>query len=369
MRILTRYVLREFLIPLFYCMSGFISIYVLFELFGSFSRLTSSNMSLLEMTEYFCAYLAPYFHYLAPAALMLATLYTMWNFCRHSELVAMRASGVSFIAIVKPLLSAAFAVAVFVAWVNESYVPAKAQWAAHLRSERFQTDDGDATKQNTDFFVFRGESGRRIWWVGKVADSGYRNLENVNLKFEDRNGELRRSVSASRARHFEGEWWFDDCRVQHYDAKGGETVSPTPELDEMKFRTFPELTEVPEEFSAFKRPWKYSSTAERFSRLGSDTELTAERRRDYTYDAWSKLMSPFACIVITLLAIPAGIASGRQSAFKGIVCALGLYFAFYAVDIVCMVLAKNGMLYPVIAALLPGVLFTGVGIRAFIKQL
>ena len=29
MRILTRYVLREFVIPLFYCLAGFVSIYVL----------------------------------------------------------------------------------------------------------------------------------------------------------------------------------------------------------------------------------------------------------------------------------------------------------------------------------------------------
>ena len=90
------------------------SIYVLFELFGSFSRMMGANISILTVVEYLCGYLAPYFHYLAPAAMMLATLYTMWSFCRNSEIIAMRASGVSFIAIVKPLLSAAFAVAVCV---------------------------------------------------------------------------------------------------------------------------------------------------------------------------------------------------------------------------------------------------------------
>ena len=51
MRILTRYVFREFLIPLFYCMSGFISIYVLFELFGSFSRIAESDISFSAMVQ------------------------------------------------------------------------------------------------------------------------------------------------------------------------------------------------------------------------------------------------------------------------------------------------------------------------------
>ena len=32
MKILTRYVLREFCVPLFYCLTGFVSIYLLFEI-------------------------------------------------------------------------------------------------------------------------------------------------------------------------------------------------------------------------------------------------------------------------------------------------------------------------------------------------
>ena len=123
MGILSRYVFREFLSPLFYCLVGFVSIYVLFDLFGSFSRMLEAHLPVGDAALYFCGYLAPYFHYLAPAALMLATLYTMWVFCRHSEIVAMRASGIGFLTIVRPLLFAAAAMAVVVAWVDECFMP------------------------------------------------------------------------------------------------------------------------------------------------------------------------------------------------------------------------------------------------------
>jgi lipopolysaccharide export LptBFGC system permease protein LptF len=43
MRILTRYVLREFLVPLVYCLVGFLGIYVLFELFDSFNRILEAK--------------------------------------------------------------------------------------------------------------------------------------------------------------------------------------------------------------------------------------------------------------------------------------------------------------------------------------
>ena len=93
-----------------------------------------------------------------------------------------------------------------------------------------------------------------------------------------------------------------------------------------------------------------------------------ELRRKYAYDTWAKVLSPFACIIITLFAIPAGVATGRQSVFKGILGALGLFFAFYGSVIGCMVCANEGWLNPVLAAVMPYVVFLALGVRAFNRQ-
>ena len=80
-----------------------------------------------------------------------------------------------------------------------------------------------------------------------------------------------------------------------------------------------------------------------------------------------RIVSPLACIIITLFAIPAGIASGRQSVFRGILGALAMYFAFYGLTIGCMVVAKNGLCPPVLGAVLPDVVFLALGIRSFMR--
>ena len=85
MRILTRYVLREYVVPLLYCFGGFVSIYVLFELFGSFSRLADAKLPLATVVEYFCAYLSPFFEWLAPAALMLAVVFSLYRTIRRKK--------------------------------------------------------------------------------------------------------------------------------------------------------------------------------------------------------------------------------------------------------------------------------------------
>ncbi|MEI7900449.1 MAG: hypothetical protein WCK89_09350, partial [bacterium] len=56
MRILTRYVLREFLIPLTYCLIGFLGIYLLFELFGSFNRIVEAKPRFLTVFSFFAGY-------------------------------------------------------------------------------------------------------------------------------------------------------------------------------------------------------------------------------------------------------------------------------------------------------------------------
>ena len=365
MKILSRYVLKEFLVPLFYCLTGFLMIYVLFDLFGSFSRMLESKISVKTAALYFCAYLAPYFHYIAPAALMLATLYTLWTFCRHSELVAMRASGVSFLVIVRPLLAVAALMSLFVIAVNEMFVPSKAEWASQMKNNRFDV----AKLERGDNIVFRNTSAARTWQVGALLDDSGEHMLDVRVTVDRPNGGARlMNVTADQADYLDGEWWFVNPQVQHYDELGQEIATPTPELDALKLRNFPELQERPADFLIQNRPWKFNSIRDRLSYLRSHPELEPSRRRDYVYDVWAQMLSPLACLVITLFAIPFGIATGRQSVFRGVLSALGMYFGFYGLTIIMMVLAKNGW-FPVIpAALLSDVVFLVLGVRAFYRQ-
>ena len=365
MRILTRYVLKEFLVPFAYCLTGFLSIYVLFDLFGSFSRMRNAHISFGDAVLYFCAYLAPYFHYIVPAALMLATLYTMWCFCRHSELTAMRASGVSFLAIVKPLLAVSIAAAAGVAWVNESFVPAKAHWAAQMKTVQFD----QAQFAKADNIVFRNGQENRTWNVNSILDADGEHLKDVRVTVDRPDGGARlMSITADRADYLDGEWWFAAPQVQHYDALGQEVATPTPELDALPLRCFAEFRETPADFMMQNRPWRFNSVRDRFRYLRTHPTLSPEARRDDIYDTWAQIMAPLACIIITLFAIPAGIASGRQSVFRGILKALGMYFAFYGLTIAMMVFAKNGWFPAIPAAILPAAVFLVLGVRSFLQQ-
>ncbi len=364
MRILFRYVFREFCVPLAYCLTGFLSIYVLFELFGVFNRMMDAKPGWERIVIYFAGYLAPYFEWLAPACLMLAALYTMWSFCRHSELIAMRASGVGFFTIVRPMLVVALLMAGVVVWVNESFVPRHAQWAKQFRAARFRQEEMD----REDNIVYHNIQADRTWNVGAVMNADATALEDVSVSENWPNGGRRRTVKAPRAEYLDGEWWLMQPVSFHFDIHGSEVPSSVPELEKIAFRKFPEFSEKPRDFLLQNRSPAYYSTADRRRFLATHPNMTAEFRREMEYDLWAQIASPLACIVITLFAIPAGVATGRQSVFKGILGALVMFFAFYALTIGCLVLARLGYLPAIPAAFLPDAVFLAIGIVLFHRQ-
>lgn len=364
MRILTRYVLREFFVPLAYCMVGFLSIYVLFELFDSFNRIMEAKPSFLTTVAYFAGYISPYLEWLIPAALLLATLYTMWNFCRHSEITAMRASGVSFLVIVRPLLAVACVMAVAVTLINEFYAPSASEMARQLRTASFQVVE-DKTLENLPFY---NQTAGRVWRINRISADNPNLLEGVRLSCDRPDGSRQMDITCGKAEYLDGMWWFFYPKYQYFDELNNPVENPTPALADLPVRAFPEFDERPRDFLLMNKAWEFYTIRDMRHYLATHPHLTKDEVASRTFDIHERLAAPFSCLIITLFAIPAGVATGRQSVFKGVIIAVAMFFAFYAVSIGCMVLAKNAMVPPAAAAWFANAIFLAAGLYLFHRQ-
>ena len=364
MRILTRYVLREFLVPLTYCLVGFLGIYVLFELFDSFNRIMESRPPFFTVLAFFAGYISPYLEWLIPAALLLGTLYTMWNFCRHSEITAMRASGIDFLIIVRPLLAVAFLMAVAVSCINEFYAPWASEKARDLREARFKPA-ADKAYENIPFY---NQMAGRVWRINRMAVANPNLLEGVRLSCDRPDGSRRLDITCSKAEYLDGMWWFFYPKYQHFDELNNPVEDPTPSLAGLPVRAFPELTETPRDFLLMNKAWEYYTVRDMSHYLASHPHLTKAEIASKTFDIHARLAAPFSCLIITLFAIPAGVATGRQSVFKGVIIAIAMFFGFYAVSLGCMVLAKNSLVPAIPAAWFTNLAFLAVGAVLFYRQ-
>jgi lipopolysaccharide export system permease protein len=357
-------VLREFLVPLTYCIVGFLGIYVLFELFDSFNRILESKPPVLTVAAFFAGYISPYLEWLIPAALLLGALYTMWNFCRHSEITAMRASGITFLIIVRPLLAVALVMAAAVTCINEFYAPWASEKARDLREARFQA----ASEKAFENIPFYNQPAGRVWRINKMSAANPNLLEGVRLSCNRPDGSRQMDITCSKAEYLDGLWWFYYPKYQHFDELNSPAETPSPALAALPVRAFPQFDEKPRDFLLMNKAWEYYTVRDMFHYLAAHPHLTAEETASKTFDIYARLAAPFSCLIITLFAIPAGVATGRQSVFKGVLIAVALFFAFYAVSIGCMVLAKNALMPPVPAAWCANAVFLAVGLFLFYRQ-
>ena len=372
MKILTRYILFEFLQPLAYCLATFSALFTLLQLFEVFGVILENKPSAGAVAVYFAATLAPFLEWIFSPSLMLATLYTLWRFCRNSEVSAMRASGVSFIAISAPILATSLVFTLLAFLNTEYFVPGyfeRALRMSDIKKSSMSLGAGAHSAASTNtaarLSYFNVED-RRIWRIGVFDPDNPGALRDVHIKFERPDRSTEMTLTATAAFHLDGVWWFENPLENHFNEFSHPVPAPSPLLNRASLRAFPRLNESPGDFRDETLSWENLSFRAR--RRFIENHPSLDTLPSLTYDMLHRLAAPWACLVMTLFSIPVGIATGRQSVARGVLMALAMFFCFYALTILCKLLATQQLVSPWIAAWAPNTLFLAAGMVLFYRQ-
>ncbi len=102
MKLLDKYLLRQLLVPLAYCLLTFSMVFIIADLFEHLSDFIEAKTSFLQVVRYYLFILPSYMVFIAPISLLLGILYSLWQLSKNNELTAMRASGASFYRLMVP---------------------------------------------------------------------------------------------------------------------------------------------------------------------------------------------------------------------------------------------------------------------------
>ncbi|NLL83304.1 MAG: YjgP/YjgQ family permease [Lentisphaerae bacterium] len=364
MRIIRHHILKSFLQPLVYCLVTFIALYIIAELVDVFSDITTAKPSPFTIIRYFAGFIAPYFDWLMAAALLLASLYTMWQLCRHSEVIAMRASGISIFTIAGPMTTIAILCSVIGMLSAEFFSPAAAEFSKQLKKRQFLSATSDI-RENVNYYSV---AGRRIWRINKIDLYRPDTLLGVQITCERPNGSREVVISCKRVEYLDGTWWLHYPQYTWYDEMGIPCQPAAPELKSLTMRVMPNFTETPYDFVNETRDWTFLPIRARLRYLQTHPDLSQSERNEEWYDIHNRLASPWTGLVITLFAIPMGIATGRQSVAKGIIAALALFFTFFATVNGGMILAKRELIPAVVGAWGPHFIFLVTGLTLLWRQ-
>lgn len=123
MRLLDRYILRQFLPPLLFAFAAMTSIMLLNQVARRFGQLVGKGLPWSVIGEVFLLCLPFIIAMTLPMAVLVAMLYTFSHLAADSEITAMRASGVSVLQLLRPMLLAGVILTAINFWFTDQVLP------------------------------------------------------------------------------------------------------------------------------------------------------------------------------------------------------------------------------------------------------
>ncbi len=361
MKLVDKYLLKEHMITVAYCLAAFTMMFVVADLFGHLSKFLQAKTPLHLVIRYYLFFVPSIVEYLLPASLMLATLYTLWQLTRNNELTALQASGVNLYRIILPFIGAGLFFAVISAVVKETIAPKTTSWAEDFADNTFQNTDNKISRNQ----AYYDNRSHRMWLIGEFDMHNPSAFKNIKITQEREDGSRMKQFISKKAEWLDGQWWLHDPEVQDFDAQDNPIGKQRPMVAQTNIiKEMPFLAENPSEFINEVKMQNPSimSAWEIYQYIRSHPGLSRTVVREKKVYLHQRFAMPWACVIVCLFAIPTGAIRSRRTAFAGPFVAIGLMFAFYALIQAGTFLAQRQVISAWLGAWLSNIVFLVTGI-------
>ena len=288
-----------------------------------------------------------------PFSVLLGTILTLITMNQNSEIVALKASGLSAHQVLAPLLIASFGVAILSFTFNERVVARAtatlAQWKA-VDYGVLPVDRGD----RANVWVRDGDD---LIQVAQVKGRGAKTRLGGITLYDRQGGSLRSIVTAPNGVRVANGWRI--FPAQRFDVAAG-TLTTTPEAivgagvrpDQLT------LANVDAEGLSFTA---LQAAISDLSESGRPTQALEG-------SLWHKLSSPLSSVLMPLLGAVAAFGIARSGKlFVRAVIGMGLGFAYFVADNFALAMGNLGAYPPFLAAWAPFLLFFLIGEAVLIR--
>ena len=356
MRLLDKYILKEFV--RFFCITGisFIALYLIVDFFEKIRMFLSNSASIIQMTSYFLLSIPLIISLILPAAVLLAALLTYSTLSKFSEITAMKANGISLYRLSLPVLIFASIIAVFLFYFSELITPAALQKTEHIVRV-------DVQKQKNLGFFKQDE----IWYHGERAIYNFKMFDVVNytlrgitINYINPDFTLQMRIDAQRAEWKNGKWIFFNLLQTHFDSNN----SPVLEWSKQK------IIDLPEKPNDFKIIQKDAEKMGFFDLRKYVKKIRSEGydATRYLVDLHGKLAFPFVTLILVIIGISFSL---RQERHGGVMQSLGIGiiigFSYWIVHAFSMSLGRSGILPAILSAWLANIIFFAAAAALFFR--
>lgn len=359
MRLLDRYVLRNFFEPFLLCFGGIISIMLIFDLYGNIQDFIEYHTPPLTVARFYLTQLPAMAMLALPVGLLLALLFSLSKMSRHNEIISMLTAGVSVVRVVVPLIIMGILASLLCLVLNTAAAPHAEAIKKQMLEEITRGSRRAEARETVEGHLFRDRQNTRTWFVRRLRPRSDV-LEGVHIVQQDDAGNILRKWYANRATFNpkDASWALFQGMIVDFDTNG----------DIVHTDYFPEggrlltgWTETPWRIASSQLLAQNLSIAELHDYLKYNGDFPPLLLAPYRVNLFDRWALPWACLVIVLITAPLGIVYNRRGVLGGVAGAVFLYVCTLALRSLFLALGKGARMDPVLAAWLPNGAFCLIG--------
>ncbi len=349
------YMARMFLIRILAVLAIFVLVLQTLDLLGeSGNILAAPGNSEADLWRYVSLRAPQIIDFVLPFSVLFATIITLATLNQNSEVVAMKAAGLSAHQVLAPLLLASLLVAAFTFAFNDRIVSRATSTLSLWQKAEYGPVPDDPTTR-TNIWARKDNS---LFHAGFVSGNGANTrLNRVEIYERSGNGELLRTIEAEQAVYTGSAWRMDGAKA--FDVATGE------ETDLGEYIAGAGMS--PDQFTL----GSVNPDGMSFMQLKSAVaELKAAGKPTQTLETslWHKISGPLSAILMPLLGAVAafGLARSGQLFLRAVI-GMALGFAFFVADNFSLAMGNLGAYPPMLAAWAPFLLFFMIGESVLVR--
>lgn len=353
MKLLDKYILKKFLTTYVFTVLILVAVILVIDFTEKNDDFIKTNPSITEIIFDYYFNLIPFWaNTLSPITVFIATVFVTAKLASHTEIVAILSSGVSFRRLLVPYVigSSLIAVVIFglIGWVIPNANKESVAFQVKYIKSPFTYDSRNIhIKIGPETYVYM-ESYNNTAHVG--YNFALEKIEGTKLK-------QKLSTNSITWNEEKGKWHIDRYTLRTFNGEEetiykGENLDTTLNLRPKDFESTYKLEQT------LTLPQLNDHIQEKISRGSDDIEI-------YLIEKYERFSYPFAIIILTVIGV---IVSARKArGGVGFQIALGflLAFIFIVFVITSRSLAQVGDIDPKIAAWIPSIIFTGIGLLLY----
>lgn len=362
MKIIYRYLLVELIQPFLFGVFAFTSIFVGTDVLISLAKMMSQyGVPLLTIVKLFFLSLPQVIVLTFPMSMLLATLLSFGRLSGDSEVIALKAGGISFIKIVTPVLIVGLLISGLTIFFDNSLVPASLNTYEEIVWKLKHGTVRPKTQNNLVISPVDSQTGKLDYILtADKYDGNTQMLEGVTWQdYED--GKLVTSIQAEKAEWLEEEWVFIDGTIYTITDNG-----QVPQTTFKRFNMKSNLDRTPTQITRNQKEPEEMTLSE----LSEHIELMEEEGRDVkelkvVYH--QRYAVPFACFIFALVGAPLGLQPNRSGSSIGLGLSIIVIFIYYTLMTIGSSMGEGGSIAPWLGAWIQNIIFTIVGVGLMYK--